>query len=111
LSGRGRPPYIGNQEGRVVAESALVRREVYYSGRVQGVGFRYTVRAIAVGYAVAGYVRNLADGRVQLVAEGPADQVAGLLDEVRTAMGRYVRDAQVTELTATGRLNGFEVRH
>ena len=47
-----------------------VRRRVYFSGRVQGVGFRFTCQSLARGFEVAGYVRNLPDGRVELVAEG-----------------------------------------
>ena len=46
------------------------RRRVVFSGRVQGVGFRFTCQSLARGFDVAGYVRNLADGRVELVAEG-----------------------------------------
>ena len=48
--------------------------EVTYRGRVQGVGFRYTARTVAAGYAVQGFVRNLPDGGVQLVVEGAADE-------------------------------------
>ena len=50
-------------------------REIHYSGHVQGVGFRATAYSIASGLAVTGYVRNLPDGRVQLVAEGAANQL------------------------------------
>src|SRR5471030_2081507 len=46
------------------------RMKVFYSGRVQGVGFRYTARTVAAGFEITGYVRNLPDGRVELVAEG-----------------------------------------
>ncbi len=45
--------------------------EIFYSGHVQGVGFRYTAKSVATGYEIAGVVRNLPDGRVELVAEGP----------------------------------------
>ncbi|SVA98172.1 uncharacterized protein METZ01_LOCUS151026, partial [marine metagenome] len=49
---------------------SLVRVHVYYSGRVQGVGFRYTVKSLVPGYDVLGIIRNLPDGRVELIAEG-----------------------------------------
>ena len=58
-------------------EDAAERRVVHYSGRVQGVGFRYTVRTLATRFAVTGFVRNLADGRVQLVVEGGPGEGAG----------------------------------
>lgn len=53
-------------------QEPLERREVRYRGRVQGVGFRYTARSIAQSYAVTGYVKNVADGSVELVVEGRA---------------------------------------
>jgi acylphosphatase len=86
------------------------RREVHYSGRVQGVGFRYTVRGLAAGFDVKGYVKNLPDGRVQLVLEGPPDEVQGLLNVIRAEMGRYVTSVDETRSPATGRFQGFEIR-
>ncbi|MEC9081303.1 MAG: acylphosphatase, partial [Verrucomicrobiota bacterium] len=49
---------------------SLVRVQVLYSGRVQGVGFRYTVKSLVPGYDVLGVIRNLTDGRVELIVEG-----------------------------------------
>ena len=57
--------------------------QVFYEGRVQGVGFRYTARGVAAGFDVAGYVRNLPDGRVELVASGDDEEVDGFLAAVR----------------------------
>src|ERR1051326_7178509 len=59
------------------------RNTCYFTGRVQGVGFRYTVQNLALRYNVLGYVRNLPDGRVELVMEGPDDQTEDLLDEIK----------------------------
>ena len=86
------------------------RREVYYSGRVQGVGFRYTARQIARQFAVTGYVKNLPDGRVELVVEGPAEEIQAMLHAVRTEMGRCIRDVRETQSRATGRFSSFDVR-
>jgi len=86
------------------------RREVYYSGRVQGVGFRYTVRMIAAGLDVAGFVKNLADGRVEMVAEGTAEELRRLFDAIDAQMGRYISDANVRTRDATGRFEGFVIR-
>ena len=92
------------------SQEPLERREVRYSGHVQGVGFRYTVRSIARLYAVTGYVKNLPDGRVELVLEGPAEEVSAALRAVRDEMGHYIRDEQETTAAATGRFTGFDVR-
>jgi len=91
-------------------QSEAERREVHYSGRVQGVGFRYTVRSLAGRYDVSGFVKNLRDGRVQLVAEGPPGEVAGLLEAVRGAMGRYIHDEHEETGPATGEFGGFDIR-
>jgi acylphosphatase len=93
-----------------VSDQAAERREVYYSGRVQGVGFRYTVRSLAARFRVTGFVKNLPDGGVQLVAEGPPEEIAGLLAAVREALGRYIADARETSGEATGRFRGFDIR-
>jgi acylphosphatase len=86
------------------------RREVCYSGRVQGVGFRYTVRSLARQFAVTGYVKNLPDGRVELVVEGRAEEIRGLLRAIQVEMGHYIRDVGETPLRASGGFSGFEVR-
>ena len=86
------------------------RREVHYSGRVQGVGFRYTAYRIAQRFAVRGYVKNLPDGRVELVVEGPAEEVQAMLRAVRAEMGRHIRDVHETTCRVTGGFAGFDVR-
>ncbi len=72
--------------GRASAMAAE-RHRVSYSGRVQGVGFRATARSLARGFAVSGYVCNLPDGRVELVAEGEPEAITGFLAAVRREMG------------------------
>jgi acylphosphatase len=88
----------------------MQRLEVFFSGRVQGVGFRYmTVRA-ARALGLHGYVRNLADGRVHAVAEGPPDALDNLMDSLRREFVGYISDVSETRAAATGEFRGFEVR-
>ncbi|NLN02441.1 MAG: acylphosphatase [Lentisphaerae bacterium] len=87
-----------------------VRREVYFSGQVQGVGFRYTVMRLAANLDVTGFVRNMLDGRVQLIAEGSSGEIDRLLDGIRDAMGGYIRDGETIKASATGEFRGFGVR-
>ena len=87
-----------------------VRREVYFSGQMHGVGFRYTVMRLAANLEVTGHVRNLPDGRVQLIAEGASEEIDQLLDGIRDAMGGYIRDEETIEASATGEFRGFGVR-
>ena len=91
-------------------ETTVERREVYYSGRVQGVGFRYTVRIVASRFAVTGFVKNLRDGRVQLVAEGPAEEIGRFLGAVDAEMDRCIAEKQQNSGQATGEFAGFDVR-
>lgn len=86
------------------------QREVYYRGRVQGVGFRYTTRTLASRFAVAGYVRNLPDGRVQVVAEGAPDELDRFFEAIQEYLGRYIRDAAETSRAASGRFAQFDIR-
>ena len=60
------------------------RLQIFYSGRVQGVGFRYTVKTLASGFEVTGTVRNLSDGRVELVAEGTKDELEAFRRAIHT---------------------------
>ncbi len=89
----------------------LERRDVHFSGRVQGVGFRYTTRAIAGRHPVAGFVQNLTDGRVRLVVEGTPSNLDALVADVTAEMDRYIESTSVTVHPATGEFSAFEIRH
>lgn len=86
------------------------RVTVSYTGRVQGVGFRWTARRIAGGFAVTGWVRNEADGSVRLVAEGERAELDRLLAAIREAMARGIQGETVERTEAEGGLDGFEIR-
>jgi acylphosphatase len=87
------------------------QREIHFSGQVQGVGFRMTTRDIASRLAVTGYVLNLPDGRVKLVAEGTPSELDLLEKYLDTQMGRYVVDRSRDVRPATGTFDGFEIRY
>ena len=70
---------------------AIERRRVHYTGRVQGVGFRFTCHRIAQGYDVGGYVRNLPDGRVEVVVEGGTAALDAFLQSVRDELDHHIR--------------------
>ena len=86
------------------------RLTIFFSGRVQGVGFRYTTKSVACGFEVTGTVRNLPDGRVELQAEGERAE----LEEFRRAIqdsevGRFVRQEQAQWSEAKNEFRGFEI--
>ncbi len=90
---------------------ATICKRVNYSGRVQGVGFRWTTQHLAAGYPqVAGYVRNLPSGDVELMAEGPADMVTVFLEAVAQRMAAYIERVTIQDETPAG-YQGFRIRH
>lgn len=93
-----------------MSESSLQRRELVYSGNVQGVGFRFTARRIAQGYKVAGFVRNLRDGRVRLAVEGQPQEIDAFLDDLQRRMRAYIRDVTDDETMPAEGISGFEIR-
>ena len=83
---------------------------VFYSGRVQGVGFRYTAKTTAMGFEVTGVVRNLPDGRVELMVEGERTKLEAFAEAVRdSGLGGFIRAEQVQWEAATGEFKGFEI--
>jgi acylphosphatase len=85
--------------------------QVFYEGRVQGVGFRYTVRQIAKGFNVTGWVRNLPDSRVELQISGEAEEVNAFLGAIRQSeLGSLIRKESENALPAPPDARGFEIR-
>ena len=89
----------------------LQQREILFSGRVQGVGFRYTARSLAAGFQITGFVRNLADGRVQLVIKGAVGEIDRFLVELHKEMGEYIFGQTETVRPVSHKFSGFDVRY
>lgn len=87
------------------------RRRILYSGHVQGVGFRWTVNNTAQTFTVTGFVKNLDDGRVELVAEGEPTEVDRFLSAVDERLGGNIANRAVSTSPATGEFGTFEVVH
>ena len=86
------------------------RIHILYSGHVQGVGFRYTVKSVAAGFEVTGQVRNLPDGRVELVAEGPREELEAFRRAIReSGLEHFIRDENINWSEAAGEFRGFEI--
>ena len=86
------------------------RMRILYSGHVQGIGFRYTAKSVAAGFEVTGTVRNLLDGRVELVAEGPREELLAFQKAISDAgLGHFVKNEEVSWKEATGEFGGFEI--
>ncbi len=83
---------------------------VYFSGHVQGVGFRYSVLQVAKEFDVAGFVANLADGRVHLEAEGRKDDVTAFIEAVQEKMPGYIRKLERTNRKRPAEFRGFAIK-
>jgi len=86
------------------------RHNVHFTGKVQGVGFRYTTRNLAAGRAVTGYVHNLSDGRVQLVAEGEANELRSFVQAIADHFGDYIHEKLVDVTPANDEFDDFQIR-
>lgn len=87
------------------------RRQIFYTGHVQGVGFRYTTCQIAGKFAVTGFVRNLPDGRVELLAEGTEPELTAFLTAIDERLGAHIRSTAVDRRGATGEYASFQITH
>ncbi len=87
------------------------RRIIHFDGRVQGVGFRYTTQNIAMRYNVHGYVRNMDDGRVELVMEGDDREMDGDIHNLRQKMNSYISKIDSETYPATGEFETFGIKH
>lgn len=89
----------------------MTARKVLFEGRVQGVGFRYTCKDLARGFDVCGWVRNLADGRVEMQVMGEADEVDDFIHEIveESAVASGVRNHTVEEIAPLEGCRGFSI--
>ena len=88
-----------------------VSKQVLYRGRVQGVGFRYTTRGIEKRFRITGFVRNLIDGTVELLAQGEPDEVCRFLAAVGESLAANISHVEESDATEDAGFTRFEIRH
>ena len=90
----------------------MIAKRIIFSGRVQGVGFRYTTKQIAMGFDVTGWVKNLVDGRVELQVEGEEDDVAEFLEELEenSVLAGNIRGVERHDASPLDGVSGFSIR-
>lgn len=86
------------------------RIHVYYSGAVQGVGFRFTAERVAVSLGLAGWVSNLPDGRVEVVCEGKENSLKEFLQKIKEVFAEYIVDSDIEWNEAANEFSGFDIR-
>jgi len=83
---------------------------LYYSGKVQGIGFRYTVQDIANQQKIFGWVKNLSDGRVEVSAEAEEDTLMSFLEQVKQHFYRYIQEVSIEWLPSSGEFRDFSIK-
>ena len=89
----------------------MVQAHIFYSGTVQGVGFRYTTQRVDVSQGLSGWVKNLKDGRVEIIAEGENNHIEQLIDELDKQFDGYIRHKEIDLCPAEGQCRGFRIAH
>ena len=88
-----------------------VARQYFFTGRVQGVGFRYTTKQIAMGFDLVGWVRNLADGRVEMRVMGEEAEIEDFVREINdSVLGHHITETEERNLPPLEDVSGFSIR-
>ncbi len=86
------------------------RLHLYFSGRVQGVGFRFTALELARHNCLKGWVKNLSDGRVEVLAEGEEEDLNSFLKSLKEEFKLHLADIEPAEFTSIGEFNNFQIK-
>ncbi len=91
----------------------MTAKKVIFTGRVQGVGFRYSVKQLALGFDVVGWVKNLSDGSVELQLMGESDEVADFILEItdESDLAGLVKEHHIFDIDPLENVRGFRIRH
>jgi len=87
----------------------MVARHVVFIGRVQGVGFRFTAHRMAQRHQLTGFVRNLPDGSVEMLAQGSAHDIDNCIRDIKDYFGDYLRKAEIQEVPPDPKYNDFRI--
>lgn len=87
----------------------MVRAHIHFCGTVQGVGFRYTTLSFAQQLSLTGWVKNLSDGSVQALLEGPREKIEELLSKLKVQFGSFIRETQIEWVEARGEFDRFSI--
>ena len=87
----------------------MKQARIYYSGTVQGVGFRYRSQSIALGFKISGRVRNLPDGRVEIIAQGAKKEINNFIKSIDESFDGYIRNKQISFEEADEISKGFDI--
>ena len=86
-----------------------VAKHIIFSGKVQGVGFRFTAHRMAGRHQLTGYVRNVRDGTVEMLAQGSAEDIDNCIRDIQDCLAGYVRDVEIEEVPPNPAYKDFRI--
>ena len=87
----------------------MVARHIIFIGRVQGVGFRFTAHRMANRHQLAGFVRNLPNGSVEMLAQGTADDIDDCIQDLKEYYSGHIREMEIDEIPSDPRHTDFKI--
>jgi len=87
----------------------MVAKHIVFSGTVQGVGFRFTAHRMAGRHQLTGYVRNLSDGTVEMLAQGKPDDIDDCVRDIKEAMEGHIRDTEIEKVPPNPKYTDFKI--
>lgn len=87
----------------------MVARHIIFTGHVQGVGFRFTAHRMAHRHGLTGFVRNLMDGTVEMVAQGSAEDINDCIRDIRDSFGGYVKETVINDIPTDAKHTDFKI--
>lgn len=89
----------------------MIAKQIFYTGRVQGVGFRFSIKQLAKGFDVTGWVKNLPDARVELQVMGEAGELEEFLQEIQDShLGGFIRETEEHSTSLLENIAGFSIK-
>ena len=87
----------------------IMQSRIFYSGTVQGIGFRYTVQRFASSLKLTGWVKNLSDGRVEILVEGNQEDIEKLMNQIAEKFQGYIKNKEFSSAPASGKFKDFQI--
>ena len=89
----------------------MTAKQVFYTGRVQGVGFRFSVKQLAKGFDVTGWIKNLPDARVELQVMAEDEELEEFLQEIQDShLGGFIRETELHSISLLDNVSGFSIQ-
>ena len=98
-----------NTQYDIRSTKKMIAKKIIFKGTVQGVGFRFTANSTARRYGIAGWVRNLPNGTVEMFAQGPAEDIDNCIRDIEESFSGYIEDTEISEQSPKPEYNDFKI--